>query len=61
MRTFASLGIALALSLSAAAGAQAPATASPTRIQGQVDPSTGAPSLMPKGASTPSKGWSDAE
>jgi thiol-disulfide isomerase/thioredoxin len=61
MRTFASLGIALALSLSAAAGAQAPATASPTRIQGEVDPSTGAPSLMPKGASTPSKGWSDAE
>ena len=61
MHTFASLGFAVALSVSAAAWAQAPAPAAPTRIQGQLDPASGAPSLMPTGTSAPSKGWTDAE
>lgn len=61
MRTFASLGIALALSVAAPSWAQASPPPGPTRVQGQVDPVTGVPTLMPKGVSAPSKGWTDAE
>ena len=61
MRTFSCLGIVLALATAAGSSAQSPAPVSPTRLQGQVDPVTGAPSLMPKGAVSPSAGWTASD
>ena len=59
MRTFAFVAVAVALAIASGSRAQAPATAAPApaRVQGQVDPSTGVPSLMPKGVTPPSTGW----